>query len=124
MKTEGKYKQKKQTPLSDLILIIMISKNNLRTDLNLLVSECVKLAFTWSPNQGATKIHRKETWELEVSFIQSDENIDIRSVKSATYIRHGKQRHYIDSLLSSFLLVLMTFLTNPACTVLLFLSLK
>lgn len=76
--------------------------------------------------QGATQINRKEIWELEVSLVQSDENIDIRLVKSATYVRHGKQRRYIDSLSFGFLLVLMTFLCpvpNPICTLLLLLSL-
>lgn len=73
------------------------------------------------PEQGATQINREETWELEESLVQSDENIDIRLVKSAAYVRHGKQRHYIDSLSFSFLLVLMTFLcpvpVQPYCAV-------
>jgi len=79
------------------------------------------------PEKGATEINGKATWELEVSLVQSDENIDIRVVKSVVYVRHGKHRQYIRFFITQLLAYSNDFptpSTNPAYTVLLLLSLK
>lgn len=79
------------------------------TNLNPLAFECIGLALTWVLSKVSHKSIEKVR-ELEIILFQNDENIDIRLVKSNTYVRPGKQRHKIDGLSSIFCLVLMTFL--------------